>query len=133
MDSWPTWIREGGLGGFKSWLLTTPTQPQSLLPNAGKDWDPLIPALEGTVSQTPPPPNHSNCSTFIWRLQWDIWAAENKKTDRRMAGSSSRLKLSFAGRDSHLVGHPGTPTGQSWAWLNALFVFGKPLVPVKSD
>lgn len=55
MDSWPTWIREGGLGGFKSWLLTTPTQPQSLLPNAGKDWDPLIPALEGTVSQTPPP------------------------------------------------------------------------------
>lgn len=56
MDSWPTWIREGGLGGFKSWLLTTPTQPQSLLPNAGKDWDPLIPALEGTVSQTPPPP-----------------------------------------------------------------------------
>lgn len=46
------------LAAYKTWLLTAPTQPQSSLTDAPKDWDPTISAFGGQF------PKHKLPQTF---------------------------------------------------------------------
>ena len=119
------------LAAYKTWLLTAPTQPQSSLTEELPIRTGTLPFLHLGVSfPNTNSPKCSICSTFIGRLWQGIWEPENRQP-ARTAGPT--FWLPFAGRDSPLTGHPRTPTGQSCTWLNALFVFGQRLVPVKSD
>ena len=145
MDSWPIWIRVGlpheklSIKKAGSHLnCSQPIKPGSSQHLPSLKGPLLMPMRTGTLPflhlrvsfPNTTSPKLSICSTFIGRLWQGIWEPKNRQTDRT-AGPT--FWLPFAGRDSPLIGQPGIPTGQSCAWLNTLFVFGKRLVPVKSD